>query len=144
MDTRTDFRGGRARLTVRALDAAKAGKNATLTIFLLTAKGKTLTTKATVRFEAPTEAETGGKGERSKLNVPAPIAVHKHEWTTHNWNEQSVARVDDDGRETLVFVNMDNQHFVRFLKASSYQEVGLKRMKNNFLLYVAFYAWVST
>jgi hypothetical protein len=143
MDSRTDFRGGRARLTVRALDAAKAGKTASLTIFLLTAKGKTLTTKATVRFEAPSDAETAGKGERSRLNVPAPIAVYKQDWPTHGWNEQSVARVDDDGREILVFVNMDNQHFSRFIKASSYQEVGLNRMKNNFLLYVAFYAWMK-
>lgn len=143
MESRTDFRGGRARLTVRPTDQAKSGKNATLTIFLLTAKNKTLATKATVRFEAPEQPENSGKGERSKLKVPAPIPVYKAQWATHGWDERSVARVDDDGRETLVFVNMDNQHFTRFLKTSSYQEVGVNRMKNNFLLYVAFYAWTK-
>ncbi len=143
MDSRTDFRGGRARMTIRASDEAKPGRNATVTIFLLTAKNKTLNTKATLRFEAPEEADTSGKGERSKLKVPAPIAVYKAEWATHGWNEESVARVDDDGRETLVFVNMDNQHFTKFLRTSSYQETGVNRMKNNFLLYVAFYSWMK-
>jgi hypothetical protein len=142
-ESRSDFRGGRARLTIRAGDAAKAGKTATLTIFLLTARGKTLSTKTTVRFEAPQEADTTSKGDKSNLHVPDPIAIYKNEWSAHGWDESSVAKVTEDGRETLLFVNMDNRYFVKFIRSSSYQEIGVNRMKNNFLLYVAFYAWMQ-
>lgn len=143
LESRSDFRGGRARLIVRASDNAKAGKTATLIVFLLPAKGKSLSSKVTIRFEAPDEDDTSGKGEKSKLHVPAPVEVYRQQWPDHNWDETAVAKVDDDGRDTIVFVNMDNRHFERFLRGASYQEVGIVRMKNNFLLYVAYYAWMQ-
>jgi hypothetical protein len=38
---------------------------------------------------------------------------------------------------------MDNKHIAKLFASQSYQEIGISRMKNNYLLYVAFYAWMK-
>jgi hypothetical protein len=45
------------------------------------------------------------------------------------------------GAEPKIFVNVDNVHLDALLKGGGYQETGLSRMKDNFVLYVAFFAW---
>jgi hypothetical protein len=39
-------------------------------------------------------------------------------------------------------VNADNRHLVKLLRSGGYQDRGIARMRNNFVLYVAFYAWL--
>ena len=38
-------------------------------------------------------------------------------------------------------MNADNQHLDRLLRTGGYQDKGMARMRNSFVLYVAFYAW---
>ncbi len=95
------------------------------------------------KIEKPEEQSTSGTSSRANVHVPVPIPVHRDEWPHHGWDESSVARVDDDGKDIKIFVNMDNRHLTKLLKSGTYQDVGISRMRNNFLLYVAFYAWVQ-
>ncbi len=129
-------------MTVKATEKARAGNTGVLTVYLFTPKEKQLTAKTKFVIEEPQQQPTGGTAGKSKAHVPEPIPVTKDEWPQHDWNEASVAEVLEDDRDTKIFVNIDNRHLEKLLRSASYQEVGLKRMRNNFLLYVAFYAWV--
>ena len=75
--------------------------------------------------------------------MPTPIPVRKDEWSKYDWDEASVAEVHGDDKDTKIFVNMDNRHLLRLLRTGGYQETGITRMQNSFLLYVAFYAWAK-
>jgi len=143
LETRSDFHGGRARLTVKPSEKVRAGDTATLTVFLFTPSDKSFSAKATVKFESAEDKPTAGSSSKAKVQVPTPIPVYKPDWPEYGWNEDSVAEVKDDGKDTKIFVNMDNKHLNRLLHSGSYQEVGVTRMRNSFLLYVAFYSWAK-
>ena len=89
-----------------------------------------------------TQEETGTSGRQS-VKVPEPIAVHRDQWDALGWNQKSVAEVRVDEDETKIYVNLDNTHIDTLVRAGSYQEQGVKRMQNSYLLYTAFYAWVQ-
>lgn len=142
LESRSDFRGGRSRVTVKPSDKAKPGDTGTITVYLFTPKDKQLTAKVKFVIEEVKEEPTAGSSKRSQVNVPDPVPVTKDEWKEHGWDESSVSEVNEDERDTTIFVNVDNRHLVKLLSSASYQEVGIKRMRTNFLLYVAFYSWV--
>lgn len=143
LESRSDFRGGRARVVVRASGRAKEGDEGTATVFLFTPDDRTLSDSIKFVIQAPKEAPTAGESRRSEVRVPEPVPIHRNEWDSFGWNEVSVAQVNDDIDGAKIYVNMDNRHLVRLLQAGGYQESGVARMKNNFLLYVAFYAWAQ-
>ncbi|MCP3161805.1 hypothetical protein [Myxococcus qinghaiensis] len=122
---------------------AKAGDEGTLTVFLFTPDERQLSAKVTLKVEKAEEQPTTGTENKGKVQVPDPIAVFKDQWPEYGWGENSVAEVKDDGKDPKVFVNMNNRHLDNLLERGGYQEIGLKRMRNNFLLYVAFYAWAK-
>jgi hypothetical protein len=140
-ESRSDFRGGRSRLTIRPAEQARSGDSGVLTVFLFTPTARSFSAKVGFRIEKAEERPTAGGGGKTQVRVPVPIPVSSLEWGEHGWNANSVADVKDDGKDTKIFVNMDNRHLVRLISSGGYQEIGLKRMRNNFLLYVAFYAW---
>jgi glutaminase len=59
------------------------------------------------------------------------------------WTDATVADVRADKENTKIYVNVDNRHISRLLHSGGYQETGVKRMKNSYLLYVAFYSWMQ-
>jgi hypothetical protein len=143
LESKSDFRGGRARLTVRPTETAKAGSEGKLTVFLFTPEDQTLSDSVPFRIEPPRPQPTAGDTERSKVKVPEPIPVFKDEWHSYGWNEANVAEVREDAEGGKIYVNADNQHLARLLRIGGYQEKGITRMRNNFVLYVAFYAWAQ-
>jgi hypothetical protein len=143
LESKSDFRGGRARLTVRPTETAKAGSEGKLTVFLFTPEDQTLSDSVSFRIEPPRPQPTAGDTERSKVKVPEPIPVFKDEWHSYGWNEANVAEVREDAEGGKIYVNADNQHLARLLRVGGYQEKGIARMRNNFVLYVAFYAWAQ-
>jgi hypothetical protein len=143
MESRSDFQGGRARMTIRPTGKAKEGQTGTVTVFLFTPDDKQHSAKIGFKIEKPEEQATAGNQRRAQVQVPTPIPVHRDEWSKYDWDEASVAVVHDDGKDTKIFVNMDNSHLLRLLRTGGYQEIGITRMQNNFLLYVAFYAWAK-
>src|SRR5207245_2497989 len=56
-------------------------------------------------------------------------------------DESSVAEAREDKEGGKIYVNADNRHLERLLRTGGYQEKGITRMRNNFVLYVAFYTW---
>lgn len=143
LESRSDFRGGRSRVVVRAGSRATAGDEGIATIFLFTPSDQTHSASIKFVIEAPKEAPTAGDARRSDVRVPEPVPIYRAGWEEFGWNETSVAQVSDDADGAKIYVNMDNRHITRLLQAGGYQESGVARMKNNFLLYVAFYAWAQ-
>lgn len=142
LESRSDFRGGRARLTVRAIESAKAGAEGTLTIFLFTPDDRAFSDEIPFKLEPPKEASTAGRSSRAEVKVPEPVPIHRPEWPSYGWDETSVADAREDQGGGKIFVNADNQHIVKLLRAGGYQERGLTRMRNNYVLYVAYYTWL--
>jgi hypothetical protein len=143
LDSKSDFRGGRARMTVRPTDRAKPGDTGTLSVYLITPEDKQIPAKISFRIDAPEEQPTTGSSGRAKVQVPKPIPVSKEEWATLGWDANDVAEVRQDNKDTEILVNMDNKHIAKLLHGANYQEMGIKRMRNNYLLYVAFYSWAQ-
>ncbi len=67
--------------------------------------------------------------------------MFREEWPQFGWDEGSVAEAREDQEGGKIYVNADNRHLARLLRGGGYQEKGLARMRNNFVLYVAFYTW---
>src|SRR5262249_35610258 len=140
LESKSDFRGGRSRLTIKAGEGTKVGTEGTLTVFLLTPENNSLMASAKFRIEEASSRDTAGDNKKSEVKTPEPVPVQRAEWSEHGWDEDSVARVHT-GADPKIFVNVDNVHLDGLLKGGGYQETGLSRMKDNFVLYVAFYAW---
>jgi hypothetical protein len=142
LESRSDFRGGRARMTVRAIETAKAGEEGTITVFLFTPDDRAFSDETKFKLEAPRDAPTSGKDSRAEVKVPEPVPVFQAEWPDYGWDASSVADAREDKDGGKIFVNADNRHIVKLLRTGGYQEKGLARMRNNFVLYVAYYAWL--
>jgi hypothetical protein len=141
LESRSDFHGGRARLTIKPTEAAKDGMEGTLSIFLFTPDDRALTAEVGFRIEAPKEAETSGDRQKTRVKAPEPIPVFRDEWQQFGWDEASVSEAREDLEGGKIYVNADNRHLARLLRGGGYQERGVARMRNNFVLYVAFYSW---
>lgn len=143
VESKSDFKGGRSRMVIRPTDKARAGANGSLSVFLITPDDKQLRDRITFRVEEAKQEATSGNAGKSKVQVPKPIPIQKDEWAKLDWDEKSVAEVREDDKGTNIFVNMDNRHIAKLLRGAGYQEVGVKRMSNNYLLYVAFYSYIQ-
>jgi len=141
LESRSDFHGGRARLTIKPTEAAKDGMEGTLSVFLFTPDDRAVTAEVGIRMEAPKEAETSGDRQKTQVKAPEPIPVFRDEWQQFGWDEVSVSEAREDLEGGKIYVNADNRHLTRLLRGGGYQERGVARMRNNFVLYVAFYAW---
>lgn len=128
---------------MKAQEGIKAGQEGTINAFLFTPHDQSFTASIKFRIEEPREAATSGESRRSEARVPEPVPVTKEEWGDHDWNEESVAEVKEDDQGGKILVNIDNRHLVKLLRSGAYQETGIARMRNNFLLYVAFFAWAQ-
>jgi hypothetical protein len=140
LQSKSDFHGGRARLTIRPTEGAKP-QEGTISVFLFTPDDKALSDEVAFRLELPPEYPTAGDKSKTRVKVPEPIPVFRDEWPNFGWDESSVAEVREDKEGGKIYVNADNRHLERLLRAGGYQEKGITRMRNNFVLYVAFYAW---
>jgi hypothetical protein len=139
--SKSDFHGGRARLTVQPSEGVKAGTEGTLSVFLFTPDDRALSDDVSFCLEAPPERPTAGDRSSVRVKVPEPIPVYQNEWQRFGWDESSVSDVREDKDGAKIYVNADNRHLGRLLRGGGYQEKGVTRMRNNFVLYVAFYAW---
>ncbi len=143
MESRSDFRGGRARILIRPGSDAKVGDDGVVDVFLLTPDGESFRDRITYRITPHGESATSGDTRRGQVKAPEPVPIYKERWTALGWNEDTVAQVKEDTTGSRILVNMDNRHIVRLLRLGGYKETGLARMKNNYLLYCAYYAWLQ-
>jgi hypothetical protein len=141
LESKSDFHGGRARLTVKPVEGSKAGVGGTLTVFLFTPDDTAFSAEVSFVLEDPPEHATAGDKSKTRVKVPEPVPVFKDEWSAYGWDEASVAEAREDQEGGKIYVNADNRHLARLLRGGGYQEKGVTRMRNNFVLYVAFYTW---
>jgi hypothetical protein len=140
LESKSDFHGGRARLTIRPAEGATV-QEGTISAFLFTPDDRALSDEVAFRLESPPEHPTAGAKSTTRVKVPEPIPVFKGEWPSFGWDESSVADAREDKDGGKIYVNADNRHLERLLRGGGYQEKGIARMRNNFVLYVAFYTW---
>lgn len=143
LESKSDFHGGRARLTVKAAEGVDPGMEGVITVFLFTPDEHVLSDEIEFCVESPPEHATAGTQQKHRVKAPEPIPVPKAEWPMFGWDHTNVAEAREDKDGGKIYVNVDNRHLVRLLKSGGYQEAGIKRMRNNFVLYVAFYAWAQ-
>jgi hypothetical protein len=136
----SDFRGGRARLTLRTeLPAASTG---TLIARLTDAHGNVHMDAAPYRVVEPPPPEPASEDGTGRVRVPEIYEVHAAEWPKFAFDETSVARAEESRDDYSIFVNMDNRHLHRLLTTTDYQSAGIARMKSSFLVQVAFYTFL--
>ncbi len=140
LSSRSDFHGGRARLAVRPGDGAKP-QEGSIRVFLFTPDEHTYADESRFLLENPPEQATAGEKRKAHVKVPEPIPVFQPDWPRFGWDESSVAEAREDKEGGKIYVNADNRHLAKLLRGGGYQEKGIARMRNNFVLYVAFYAW---
>lgn len=143
LDSFSDFRGGRSRLVVRCADTATAGDEGTLTIFFFTPTERQFNLSVKYKIINPDEENTAGNRGKAEVQAPEPVAVRKDEWDEFGWDATSVAEVREEDTDVQIYVNVDNQHLAKLLQSGGYQEQGLSRMRGNYILYVAYYAWLQ-
>lgn len=136
----SDFRGGRARLTVRTNLAT--GTAGSLAVRLTDAAGRVLSDEAPYVVIEPPAPDPAADNGKSKLRVPEIFEVHAVDWLRFGFDETSVARADESVDDYSIFVNMDNRHLRRLLLTIDYQAAGIARMKSSFLVQVAFYTFL--
>lgn len=140
LESKSDFRGGRSRLTVKPGEGATP-QEGTITVYLFTPQDTVLSDVAPFRIEPAPEQPTAGDKQRARVKAPEPIPVYRSEWPDFGWDESSVAEAREDKDGGKIYVNADNRHLERLLRLGGYQQHGITRMRNNFVLYVAFYTW---
>lgn len=139
----SDFRGGRCRIAVTPSDLCSVGDEGTVRVNLDCSDGSVFQASAPFRIEEPRDVGGITKGTDAEVQAPEPVAIHQNQWEELGWDEQSVAEVREEAENTKIFVNMDNKHLKGLLEAGNYQDRGITRMRNNYLLYTAFYAFLQ-
>ena len=139
----SDFRGGRARVSVSPTDGANVGDVIKVRFVLMKPNKEQIKCDVSVVVESSEERRSEKGKNTHKASVPDPIPITKEGWGELDWNEKSVCEVKKDEEGVKIFVNVDNIHLVKLLKGARYSEVGLARMKNNFVIYSAFYGWLQ-
>jgi len=117
----TDFRGGRARVVVRA--AGEIGAAGTITARLTMADGSVVAAvRAFVIVDPPPELPTAAGGKVGVL-VPKVFPVTRPHWPDHGFDETSVAAVSESVDDFTIAVNVDNLHLSRLIESVSYRQV---------------------
>jgi hypothetical protein len=137
----TDFRGGRARVTVRAEGAP--GVAGTLAARLTIGPGVVLAGYVPFVVTEPPPIEPAQLDGRGKIAVPNVYEVARDQWTDYAFDERSVALVSESRDDFSIFVNMDNLHLTRLIDSVAYQQTGLTRMRSAFLVQTAFFAFLQ-
>lgn len=143
LESRSDFRGGRSRVLLRPGSDVGPGLEGEITIVLITPDGDTYQDRVSFRVTDPTEEPSAGDKRKGKVKAPEPVPIYQDKWATLGWDESNVATVESDETGVRILVNMDNRHIRLLLSSGGYKETGLSRMKNNYLLYCAYYAWLQ-
>jgi hypothetical protein len=139
----SDFRGGRSRIAVTPSDLAVVGDRGKLTVKLTTRDGETFAASAGYEILEPRDATTAGKGSKAEVQAPEPVPINREQWDEFGWDSNNVSEVHESGDGTKIYVNMDNKHLRDLLEAGDYQDRGITRMRLNYLLYTAYFAFLQ-
>jgi hypothetical protein len=136
----SDFRGGRARLVVRA--EGDVGTSGTLAARLTTVAGDVLETTRSFTIVEPPPTLPSDPGGHAGVAVPKVYPVTRDRWPEHDFNELSVASVSESIDDFTIAVNVDNAHLTRLVESVHYQQTGLTRMRSAFVVQAAYYAFL--
>ena len=137
----TDFRGGRARVTVRAEGAV--GSAGMLAARLTVGSGVVLAGYVPFVVTDPPPDEPAQLDGKAKIAVPNVYEVVREQWGDYGFDERSVALVSESRDDFSILVNVDNVHLTRLIDSVEYQQTGLTRMRSAFLVQTAFFAFLQ-
>ncbi|HEY0613235.1 MAG TPA: hypothetical protein VGC96_01285, partial [Candidatus Elarobacter sp.] len=138
----TDFKGGRASMSVH-LEMGSIGASGSVTVALTDVYNKTFVDKVNY-VVVPDEKKPDASGSgKSTINLPRLHRVMRPQWPDHGFNGDSVAKVNEAGVQTDIFINMDNRRLERAIDQADYKETGLNRIRTSYLLNVGLYAYLQ-
>jgi hypothetical protein len=136
----SDFRGGRARLSVRTdLPLESTG---TIGARLTDATGSVFADEAPYLVIEPPAPQSANDDGASRVRVPEIYEIYAADWPRFAFTEASVAQAEESVDDYSLFVNMDNRHLRRLLTTTDYQAAGIARIKSSYLVQVAFYTFL--
>jgi hypothetical protein len=137
----SDFRGGRARLSVRTdLPLESTG---TIGARLTDATGSVFADEAPYLVVEPPPPEAADDDDgQSRVRVPEIYEIYAVDWQRFDFTDASVAQAEESLDDYSLFVNMDNRHLRRLLTTTDYQAAGIARIKSSYLVQVAFYTFL--
>jgi hypothetical protein len=80
MDSRSDFRGGRARMLIRPGSDTKVGDEGSLDVFLLTPSGESFHDRVSFRVVDKSEHDTTGDKSKGQVKAPEPVPIYSDKW----------------------------------------------------------------
>jgi hypothetical protein len=136
----SDFRGGRARLSVRTDLPLKS--TGTIGARLTDATGSVFADEAPYLVIEPPAPQSANDDGASRVRVPEIYEIYAVDWPRFDFTEASVAQAEESVDDYSLFVNMDNRHLRRLLTTTDYQAAGIARIKSSYLVQVAFYTFL--
>jgi hypothetical protein len=136
----SDFRAGRARLSVRTdLPIESTG---TIGARLTDATGSVFADEAPYLVIEPLAPQSAADDGASRVRVPEIYEIYAADWPRFAFTDASVAQAEESVDDYSLFVNMDNRHLRRLLTTTDYQAAGIARIKSSYLVQVAFYTFL--
>jgi hypothetical protein len=136
----SDFRAGRARLSVRTdLPLESTG---TIGARLTDATGSVFADDAPYLVIEPPAPQSAADDGASRVRVPEIYEIYAADWVRFAFTDASVAQAEESVDDYSLFVNMDNRHLRRLLTTTDYQAAGIARIKSSYLVQVAFYTFL--
>ena len=137
-----NFYGGRSKYLIKLDEKAKIGNTFEINLDLKHVSGKNI--KSNIRRVIVIEKPSKHGGKEELINAPniQPVYEGDEFYKENSWNEDNISEVVR-GAEITVYVNMANKWLKSTLSSTNYTEPKKESLKNQYLLHVAFHAFLQ-
>jgi len=106
---------------------------------------KSLTSTIEIEIiERPEDSGNNGSGKNKSPNIRVDFISEEHPYYTDNkWDENSVASVESDQDEVVIYVSEENKNLNKLVeRAQRKNDAAVQNIKNKYLEHISFYAFV--
>lgn len=121
------------------------GEIGEITLELRPPSQKSLTSSIKTQIvEQPLNSDAGKDGKNKSPNIRVDFIGKDHLYYTDNdWNENSVAGVESDNDEIIIWVSEENKNLNKLVtRAQRQNEDAVQNIKNKYLEHISFYAFL--
>jgi hypothetical protein len=138
----SNFRGGRSNCILEPKDILNLGDKINVNLELDHILGNKIYSNN--RTLLVTKKPESKKDKKLSINAPEIIAVYEGDefYEIEEWSEEDIAEVRE-GKTTTIYVNMSNRWLDATLKATRYAEGKKENLKSEYLLHIAFHAFLQ-
>tara|TARA_R110002049_G_scaffold294967_1_gene482057 strand:- start:1812 stop:4067 length:2256 start_codon:yes stop_codon:yes gene_type:complete len=121
------------------------GENGEISLELRPPGQKSLTSSIEIQIvESPENSDTNKDGKNKSPNIRIDYVGKDHLYfTDNNWDENSVAGVESDQDEIVIWVSEENKNLNKLVsRAQRKNDEAVQNIKNKYLEHISFYAFV--